>query len=63
MWFPRFLDRARFKIWEEKGAKDLSQRLKEEAQRILAAHRVPALPQAVLQEIGRIVQNHVPDVR
>ena len=63
MWFPRFFDRARFKIWEEKGAKDLQQRLKEEAQKILAAHRVPALPEAVVQEIRRIVQNHVPDIQ
>jgi len=63
MWFPRFLDRARFKIWEEQGAKDLRQRLKEESQRILAAHPVPKLPEAVVQEIGRIVQNHVPDVQ
>jgi trimethylamine--corrinoid protein Co-methyltransferase len=63
MWFPRFLDRARFSIWEEQGAKDLHQRLKEESQRILAAHRVPKLPEAIVQEIGRIVQNHVPDVQ
>lgn len=63
MWFPRFFDRARFSIWERQGAKDLRQRLREEAQKILAAHLVPELPEAVVQEIGRIVQNHVPDIQ
>jgi len=63
LWFPRFFERARFHIWEKQGAKDLRQRLNEEAQKILATHPSPKLPQAVVQEISRIVQNHVPDVQ
>jgi len=63
MWFPRFFDRARFDNWEQQGSKALLQRLKEEAQKILAAHPAPKLPQAIVQEIGHIVENHVPDVQ
>ncbi|MEE8619295.1 MAG: trimethylamine methyltransferase family protein, partial [Dehalococcoidales bacterium] len=62
MWFPRFFDRARFDNWEKQGSKDLCQRLKEEAQKILAAHPAPKLPQAAVHEIRRIVENYVPDV-
>lgn len=62
MWFPRFFDRARFDNWEKQGSKDLRQRLKEEAQKILAAHPAPKLPRAEVHEIRRIVENHVPDV-
>jgi trimethylamine:corrinoid methyltransferase-like protein len=62
MWFPRFFDRARFDNWEKQGSKDLRQRLKEEAQKILAAHPAPKLPQAAVHEISQIVENHSPDV-
>ena len=63
MWFPRFFDRARLNTWEERGGQDLRQRLREESQKILAAHPAPELPEAVVQEIGRIAQGHVPDSR
>jgi len=63
MWFPRFFDRARFDNWEQQGSKALHQRLNEEAQKILAAHPTPKLPQAAVKKIDRIVENHVPDVQ
>ena len=62
MWLPRFFDRANFLIWEKQGARDLRQKLNEEARKILAAHPAPELPQSTVQEIGRIGQSYVPDV-
>ena len=62
MWFPRFFNRARFDTWEKQGSRDLRERLREEAQKILAAHPTPRLPQDAVQTISRIVENHVPDV-
>ena len=61
IWQPRFLDRAIFENWAEQGAKDLRQRLNEEAKRIFADHQAPALPPAVIKKIGRIARNHIPD--
>jgi len=60
LWMPRFLDRAVFNIWEERGAKDLRQRLNEEAKKILTAHQASPLPSGVVKEITELVQNHVP---
>jgi len=63
LWFPRFFDRTRFNIWGEQGSRDLRQKLREEAQKILTAHPTPELPAGIVSEIGRVVQNYVPDSR
>lgn len=62
LWFPRFLDRSVFDNWEKAGAKDLRQRLREEAQKIQEGHSPPLLPQEISQQIQLMVRKHIPDV-
>lgn len=62
MWFPRFFDRTRFDKWEQRGSKDIRQKLKEEASRIFAEHQVPELPEEKVKAINLIVEKHTPDI-
>lgn len=62
LWFPRFFDRAVFANWEQRGSKDLRQRLNEAAQKIFASNPAPQLPEPVIQEISKVVKNYRPDV-
>lgn len=54
-WFPRLCDRTRIGEWERDGSKTLETRVSERLAELLAEHRAPALPAAVLAGLDRIV--------
>ena len=62
-WFPRFLDRKRFEVWEKEGAKDLHMILNESARKILENHHPKTLSEKAIQSIGEIVVKHQPNGR
>lgn len=61
-WFPRFLDRNMYEIWEQAGSKDLCSVLNERARVIFENHEPEALPDDIKAKISNIVINHKPDV-
>lgn len=61
-WFPRFLDRKRFDLWENDGSKDLRMVLNEKARSIFQNHCPPELPEKTIDIIREIVAKHQPDV-
>jgi len=52
---PKLLDRRRREFWQEGGAKDMTERAKEEARYILENHQPDPLPSGVAQELRSIV--------
>jgi trimethylamine:corrinoid methyltransferase-like protein len=61
-WFPRFLDRKNYELWEESGRLDLPKVLNEKAKGIFEHHQSPKLDEKVAAAIHEIVANHQPDV-
>jgi trimethylamine--corrinoid protein Co-methyltransferase len=61
-WFPRFLDRDVYEIWEEKGSKDLRTALNERARSILESRRPAGLSEETVCSIRDVVATHKPDV-
>ena len=55
LWSPTLFDRERLGYWEEMGARDINARVREKTLAILDSHRSPALPDAVEEEISRIL--------
>ncbi len=62
LWFPRFLDRKVFEIWEKYGSKDARMILKENAKKILNEHKPQELSEAKIREISNVAAKHQPDV-
>lgn len=56
IFLPVLLDRSRYDLWEQAGAKDLYQRCNVEAKRILSEHEVAPKPDDVLKGIEDILQ-------
>ena len=61
-WFPRFLDRKRFDLWENDGSKDVRMVLNEKARSIFESYNPPGLPEKTIETIHNIVAKHQPDV-
>jgi len=61
-WFPRFLDRKNYELWEENGRQDLPKVLNEKAREIFEDHQPPKLDEKTAAAIHEIVANHKPDV-
>jgi trimethylamine---corrinoid protein Co-methyltransferase len=61
-WFPRFLDRKRYDLWENDGCKDLRMVLNEKARSIFQNHCPPELPENTIEQIREIAAKHRPDV-
>lgn len=53
-WFPKITNREKWEGWEAKGAKNMRQRAREEAQRILAEHHPQYLMKKQIEEIEKI---------
>ena len=53
-WFPGITNREKWEQWESKGSKDMRQRAKEGAERILKEHHPQYLSQEVSKEIDRM---------
>lgn len=54
VWGSKLLAREPYETWEAKGAKDMAQRVQERLAEILDTHKVPDLPENVLEAIREI---------
>jgi trimethylamine--corrinoid protein Co-methyltransferase len=61
-WFPRFLDRRMFEMWENDGSKDLRAVLNERAREIIEKEIAEVLSEETAFKIKEIVKSHTPDV-
>ena len=61
-WFPRFLNRKMFDMWESAGSKNLRESLSEKAKEIFEKENKTFLTGEVSERIKNIVKNHRPDV-
>lgn len=58
LWFPNIMDRQRYDIWKLNPS-DFRTRMHERTKRILAEHKVPALPADVVAELDVILDKAV----
>lgn len=56
LWNPSIMTRQDYSMWQENGAKDLGQRIRDRLQEIDQTHQVPPLPDDVLSAFERIMQ-------
>lgn len=56
LWMPSLMTRQDRAMWEEDGARSLTQRIREKLREIEQSHEVPPLPGDVLAEMERIKQ-------
>jgi trimethylamine--corrinoid protein Co-methyltransferase len=61
-WFPRFLDRRVYEVWEGGGSKDLRTALNERAKPIFENHSPQAVSEKALGAIRDIASAHTPDI-
>jgi trimethylamine--corrinoid protein Co-methyltransferase len=54
LWMPELLTRQHYDVWEQAGAKDMSQRVQERVREILAEHAPPALPDAMVARLQEL---------
>lgn len=55
-WFPTLINRMRYNAWrDEAGGSTMGERIKQKLHYILENHKVPALPDDVLQKIDEII--------
>jgi trimethylamine--corrinoid protein Co-methyltransferase len=54
LWRPRLMTRQEYSIWQQSGAKDINQRIRERLEGIRDNQQVPALPDHVLASLDRI---------
>jgi trimethylamine--corrinoid protein Co-methyltransferase len=53
-WIPSLMARQQYDAWEAEGRKTMGDRIREKIRHILETHRVPSLPDSVLQELDRL---------
>ena len=61
-WFPRFLDRNMFDMWEGAGSKNLREVLNEKAREIFEKEGAAVLSVEAGEKIKELVKSHKPDV-
>jgi trimethylamine--corrinoid protein Co-methyltransferase len=54
VWGSKLLAREPYEIWQEKGEKDMAQRIQDRLADILDHHKVPGLPEKVLAAMAEI---------
>ena len=52
----KLIDRQMYEGWEKSGRKDMSERAREEARKILETHTVEPLPEGTAKEIRNIIE-------
>jgi trimethylamine:corrinoid methyltransferase-like protein len=58
VWLPELsVQEARWEAWREAGGPTLAERARVEAERLLAEHEVPPLPEDQARELDRIVES------
>ncbi len=58
LWFPNLMDRQRYDVWIENPT-DFRTRMHERTKRLLAEHKVPALPDEVVAKLDAILDKAV----
>lgn len=56
-WFPKITNREKWGVWEAGGSRDMRERAKEEAERILREHHPQYLTQDQIRELDSMAQN------
>lgn len=54
LWMPRLLTRQHYDVWQQSGAKDMSQRVSERVREIIESHHVPPLPDDILSALQEL---------
>jgi trimethylamine--corrinoid protein Co-methyltransferase len=60
-WFPRFLDRRMFELWQKEGSGDIRSVLNRKAREIFEDHSPVPLSEAKRRSITNILYAHQPD--
>jgi trimethylamine--corrinoid protein Co-methyltransferase len=60
-WFPRFLNRKMFELWQKDGSQDTRSALNQHARDLFERHRPEALPRTTKHDIAHILSAHTPD--
>jgi trimethylamine--corrinoid protein Co-methyltransferase len=55
-WDPKLFDRTYYNVWENAGGLTLGEKSKHVIEKILKEHKVPELPQGVLQDMDNILE-------
>jgi trimethylamine--corrinoid protein Co-methyltransferase len=55
-WFPTMLDRGNYDAWSRQGKRTLGQRANDKVKHILETHTPPPLPEAVSENLARIIE-------
>ncbi|MEM2630900.1 MAG: trimethylamine methyltransferase family protein, partial [Candidatus Bathyarchaeia archaeon] len=55
-WIPKITDRCSWSEWKNKGAKDLVNKAKEEAEKILIEHNPKPLDEDILKELNNFIK-------
>ena len=53
---PELVGRETRDVWDAAGARDMADRAREKALRLLAEHRPPALPENVVEQLDETVR-------
>ena len=61
-WFPRFLDRRMFELWQEAGSRDIRSVLNRKAREIFEEHMPVPLSETKRRSIASILSAHKPDM-
>ncbi|MCK4925230.1 MAG: trimethylamine methyltransferase family protein, partial [Spirochaetes bacterium] len=61
-WFPRFLDRRMFELWQEAGSRDIRSVLNRKAREIFEEHMPVPLSETKRRSIAGILSAHKPDM-
>jgi trimethylamine--corrinoid protein Co-methyltransferase len=54
LWMPELLTRQHYDVWEQAGAKDMSQRVQDKVREIVEGHAAPALPDKTLASLEEL---------
>jgi trimethylamine--corrinoid protein Co-methyltransferase len=57
IWIPELLDRNNLQAWEQAGAKDAGERVRERVQAILAGHKPLALDEKLIAELKAMIRS------
>ncbi len=56
LWVPKLMARQSYDDWQQAGAKDMAQRVRERVAGVLESHKVPSLPDKTLAALERLKQ-------
>jgi hypothetical protein len=54
LWMPSLLTRQHYAVWQEAGAKDMAQRVRERVREIVEGHEAPPLPDETVAALEKL---------